>query len=50
MSGKRGERVEEQEAQARRVLEEQSRRWPKNPNTFYVLLVAALLLILFLAR
>lgn len=49
MAAKREDHLGENEAQERRSLEHLSRRWPANANVFYVLLVAVLVIILFLA-
>lgn len=49
MSEKREGFLGKQEAQAQRSLENLTRRWPTNPNTFYSLLIAVLLVILLIA-
>jgi len=48
MNKKREEFLEGREQQAKRALQDLSRRWSTNPNVYYVLLMIALLAILVL--
>lgn len=49
MAEKREERLRENEEHARRTLEGHARRWPSNPNVFYILLAAVLVVIALIA-
>ena len=46
---KREDHYQEQEAEAKRSLDHLNRRWPTNPNVYYVLLIIVLLIILLLS-
>lgn len=49
MTAKREDHLQDDEARARRSLGHHGRRWPANPDVFYVLLVVFLVIILLIA-
>jgi len=49
MAAKREDYLHDNEHHERRSLEHLGRRWPANPNVFYILLMVVLVVILILA-